>query len=77
MNIDLVGLLTNPYLPRVLAGILGATLVFFAIISAVLIYHWKRYEQVKSGTIFITFVYFAVSAILLGGATRYLFLFTK
>lgn len=77
MNSVVAELLANPYAPRVLAGILGATLVFFAAVSVILLYHWKKYERINSRTVFMAILYFAASIVLLGGAARYLFLFIK
>ena len=77
MNSGIAELLASPYVSRVLAGILGATLIFFAVVSVVLLYHWKRYESINSRTIFMTMFYFGGSIILFGGAAYYLFLFIK
>lgn len=63
-------LLANPYIFRVLAGVLGATVIFFAVISVILLYHWKKYEPSNGRVIFASFIYF-------GGAAYYLFLFIK
>ena len=77
MNSSIAELLANPYVPRVLTVILGATLIFFVVISVVLLYHWKKYESITVGTFFITIIYFAGSVILFGGAAYYLSLFVK
>lgn len=77
MNSSIVELLVHPYVPRVLEVILGATLIFFSVVSIVLLYHWKRYESANSRIIFATMLYFGGSIILFGGATYYLFLFIK
>ena len=65
------------YTFRILMGILSATFIFFAVISVILLYHWKRYEPANSRTIFATMLYFGGSIILFGGAAYYLFLFIK
>lgn len=77
MNSVIAELLANPYSSRFLAGILGVTAVFFAVVSIVLLYHWKRYESINSRTIFITMLYLGGSVFLFGGAAYYLFLFIK
>lgn len=77
MNPGIAELLAHPYVPRLLAMILGATLIFFAIVSVILLYHWKRYESINSRTIFIIMLYFGGSVFLFGGAAYYLFLFIK
>ena len=77
MNSDIAELLANPYAFRILEAVLGATLIFFAAVSIVLLYHWKRYEPANSRTIFATMLYFGGSIILFGGAAYYLFLFIK
>lgn len=77
MSSGIVELLANPYIPRILEVILGATFVFFAVISVILLYHWKRYESINSRTIFIIMLYFGGSVFLFGGAAYYLFLFIK
>ncbi|KKT20964.1 MAG: hypothetical protein UW04_C0015G0007 [Parcubacteria group bacterium GW2011_GWB1_43_8] len=77
MNPGIAELLANPYVPRVLTGILGATFIFFAVVSVVLLYHWKRYESANSRTVFAAMLYFGGSIILFGGAAYYLFLFIK
>ena len=65
------------YTFRILMGILSVTFIFFAVISVILLYHWKRYEPANSRTIFATMLYFGGSIILFGGAAYYLFLFIK
>ena len=77
MSSGIAELLANHYVPRILAGILGVILIFFAVVSVVLLYHWKKYESVNSGTILMAVVYFGVSVILFGGSAYYLFLFIK
>lgn len=77
MSSVVVELLANPYTPYVLEAVLGATLLFFAVVSVVLLYHWGKYEPANSRTIFIIIIYFGVSIILSGWAARYLFLFIK
>ena len=77
MNPDIAELLANPYTSRVLEGIFGATFIFFAVVSVVLLYHWKRYEATNVKIAFATTIYFGVSALLFGGAVYYLFLFIK
>ena len=77
MSPDIAELLANPYAFRSLAVILGATLIFFAAVSVVLLYHWKRYEATNVKIAFATTIYFGVSALLFGGAVYYLFLFIK
>lgn len=77
MNYGIAELLAHPYLSRLLAAILGATLIFFAVASVVLLYHWKRYESINSRTVFIIMLYFGGSVALFAGAAYYLFLFIK
>lgn len=77
MNLAIAELLAHPYIPRILEAVLGATLIFFAVVSVILLYHWGKYESVNSRTVFIIIIYFGVSIILSGGAARYLFLFIK
>ena len=77
MNQSIAELLANPYTFRVLEGIFGATLIFFAAVSVVFLYHWKRYEATNVKIAFTTTIYFGVSIILFGGAAYYLFLFIK
>jgi len=77
MNQSIAELLANPYSFRVLAVILGATLIFFAAVSVVLLYHWKRYETASVKIAFVTMIYFGVSLLLFGGAAYYLFIFIK
>ena len=77
MNPGIAELLANPYSFRVLAVIFGATFIFFAIVSVVLLYHWKRYETASVKIAFVTMIYFAVSLLLFGGAAYYLFIFIK
>ena len=77
MNPDIAELLANPYVFRSLAVILGATFIFFAIVSVILFYHWKRYETTSVKIAFITIIYFGVSILLFGGAAYYLFIFIK
>ena len=77
MNPGIAELLTNPYVPRVLTGILGATFIFFAVISIILLYHWGKYESANSRIVFAAMIYFGGSIILFGGAASYLFLFIK
>ena len=77
MNPDIAELLTNPYTSRVLEGIFGATFIFFAVVSVVLLYHWKRYETTSVKIAFVTMIYFGVSLLLFGGAAYYLFIFIK
>ncbi len=77
MDSDISELLANPYIFRFLAGVLGATLIFFTAISIVLLYHWKRYESANDRIIFAAMFYFGGSMILFGGAAYYLFLFIK
>ena len=45
MNSGIAELLAHPYASRILEGILGATLIFFAVVSIVLLYHWKDTSQ--------------------------------
>ena len=77
MNPGIAELLANPYVPRVLTGILGATFIFFAVVSVVLLYHWKRYESANSRTVFAAKLYFGGSIILFGGGGYYFFFFLK
>ena len=77
MNQSVAELLANPYAFRVLAGIFGATLIFFVAVSVVLLYHWKRYETASVKIAFVTMIYFGVSILLFGGAAYYLFIFIK
>lgn len=70
-------LLANPYTPRVLEAVLGAALLFFAVVSVILLYHWGKYESINSRMIFITMLYLGGSVFLFGGAAYYLFLFIK
>ena len=77
MNQSIAELLANPYAFRVLAGIFGATLIFFVAVSVVLLYHWKRYETASVKIAFVTMIYFGVSLLLFGGAAYYLFIFIK
>ena len=77
MNPGIAELLANPYSFRVLAVIFGATFIFFAIVSVVLLYHWKRYETASVKIAFVTMIYFGVSLLLFGGAAYYLFIFIK
>jgi len=77
MNPGIAELLANPYTSRILEGIFGATLIFFAIVSVVLLYHWKKYESANSRTVFAAMLYFGGSIILFGGAAYYLFIFIK
>ena len=77
MNQSVAELLANPYAFRVLAGIFGATLIFFAAVSVVLLYHWKRYETTSVKIAFATMIYFGISLLLFGGAVYYLFIFIK
>jgi len=77
MNQSIAELLANPYAFRSLTVILGATLIFFAAVSVVFLYHWKRYEATNVKIAFATTIYFGVSIILFGGAAYYLFLFIK
>ena len=77
MNPGIAELLANPYSFRVLAVIFGATFIFFAAVSVVLLYHWKRYETASVKIAFVTMIYFGVSLLLFGGAAYYLFIFIK
>ena len=77
MNSDIAELLANPYAFRILEAVLGATLIFFAVVSIVLLYHWRKYEPSNGRVIFASFIYFGGSIILFGGAAYYLFLFIK
>jgi len=77
MNQSIAELLANPYTSRVLEGIFGAALIFFAAVSVVLLYHWKRYETASVKIAFVTMIYFGVSLLLFGGAGYYLFIFIK
>jgi len=77
MNPDIAELLANPYVFRSLAVILGATFIFFAIVSVILFYHWKRYEATNVKIAFATTIYFGVSALFFGWAAYYLFIFIK
>ena len=77
MNPSIAELLANPYVPRVLTGILGVTLIFFAAVSVVLLYHWKKYESTNIKIAFVAMIYFSGSIVLLGGAAYYLFLLIK
>jgi len=38
-----------------------AVILFYAIYSAILLYHWVRYSMSASGSLIATFVYFGVS----------------
>lgn len=77
MSSGVVELLANPYVPRILMGILGATLIFFVVVSVILLYHWKRYESTNVKIAFVTTIYFTGFIILFSGAAYYLFLFIK
>ena len=77
MNSGIAELLAGPYASRALMGILGVTLVFFAVISVVLLYHWKKYESTNIKIAFVAMIYLSGSMVLLGGAAYYLFLFIK
>ena len=77
MNQSIAELLANPYAFRVLAGIFGAILIFFAAVSVILLYHWKRYQTASVKIAFVTMIYFGVSLLLFGGAAYYLFIFIK
>lgn len=77
MNPSIAELLANPYISRVLEGILGATFIFFVAVSVVLLYHWRKYESTNIKISFTAIIYFAGSVVLFGGAAYYLFLFIK
>ena len=77
MNSGIAELLANPYASRILAGVFGVTVLFFAVISIVLFYHWRKYEASNKRIVFPAIVYFSVSAALFIGAAYYLFLFIK
>ena len=77
MNYGIAELLTNPYVSRILAGILGATFIFFVVISVILLYHWRKYEPSNGKVIFASFIYSGGAVFLFGGAFYYLFLFIK
>ena len=77
MTPSIAELLANPYVFRILAGILGATLIFFAIVSIILLYHWRKYEPSNGRVIFASFIYLGGAIILFGGAVYYLFLFIR
>lgn len=77
MDFFVAELLANPYAPRALAAVLGAALVFFAAVSVILLYHWKKYESKNIKIAFAAIIYFAGSVVLFGGAAYYLFLSIK
>ena len=62
------------YTLRVLMGILSVTFIFFAVISVILLYHWKRYEPVNKRIFLAIMFYFGGSAFFIGGAAWILFL---
>lgn len=49
----------------VVSVFIGLTMLFFIVISAVLVYHWRRYGIHTNTVKIVTTVYFVVSAILL------------
>ena len=77
MNSGIAELLAHPYASRILEGILGATLIFFAVVSIVLLYHWKRYESTNIKIAFVIIIYFAGAVVFFGGAAYYLSLLIK
>ena len=54
--------------PIVLWGVLGLFLVAFVIVSAMLIYHWRRYGMRNHSIILAEIIYLSVSGLLIFGA---------
>jgi len=54
--------------PLILWFILGLVLLFFAIFSVILVYHWRRYGFESEKVAFTEKIYFPVSIILIGAA---------
>ncbi|MEK7069567.1 MAG: hypothetical protein AAB822_01570 [Patescibacteria group bacterium] len=77
MNYTIADLLSVPYATRVLVGAFGFALVFFAIISVILFYHWRRYEPSNGKIFFFALIYLGGSAMFFMGAIYFLFSFIK
>lgn len=62
--------------PTVVWFILGLFMLFFAMVSIVLVYHWKKYGFKSKQIAFAELVYFPVSLLFIGGAVFSLIMYS-
>ncbi len=67
------GLRESAFSPTTLWVVWGIIAVFWVIMSAILVYHWRSYNKADKNVHRMTWIYFIGSLILLGSSMTFIF----